>query len=325
MTKSRFSINNNSNDSDTSGEFAEDSNGEETKRASTGNGVMFSNLVRTYGHTIDFIFCRKKRAVKITSGLQLDDFTKEKVVKYYSLIYLDSGRKQVFAAVTGNDLKNNERSLDKGKINSNVKKMKTDISTGKTANVIKYEKYIRYMLSNLTSLFQFYDPNGADVRFRRFQGYQRIREEKVNILINDGKSIIREGGRKRRQTTTSNEEDTKKHEKKQTSRKFSEGNDYIPLVVSGAGMFGKDQVKFKGLQRGLAVDECRTSRVYCSCKNDTLKVSPIVKGYGVLKLNGRSKVYHIKPKHTSAKEHAYPKGFRFLHSSSVTLLDYVFF
>jgi ribosomal protein L37AE/L43A len=73
--------------------------------------------------------------------------------------------------------------------------------------------------------------------------------------------------------------------------------------VFGAGMFSKDQVKFKGLQTGvtgllwralkkrekdtssfiiLTVDECRTSKVCSSCKNSALKVPSIVKGYGVL-------------------------------------------
>ncbi|KAI8884802.1 hypothetical protein K501DRAFT_312328 [Backusella circina FSU 941] len=91
---------------------------------------------------------------------------------------------------------------------------------------------------------------------------------------------------------------------KWTARKFSEDNDLILLVVFGAGMFGKDQVKFKGLQSGVTgilrgtlkkrenntyslivatIDECRVYRVCNSCKNDTLKVPLIVKGYGVLK------------------------------------------
>ncbi|KAI8891201.1 hypothetical protein K501DRAFT_166315, partial [Backusella circina FSU 941] len=171
------------------------------------NNAMFANIVRTDGYTIDFIFCGKKRAVKTTSELQLYGFTKEEVEEYYSPIYLEPGRKHVFTSVTRSDLRNNEvrkcstkeyytmtdsskyqRSLDKEKINSNVKKMETDIPTEKTAIVTKYEEHIKYMLSNLASLFQFYVLNRAEARFHRFQGCQKARKEIVNILINGSKN-----------------------------------------------------------------------------------------------------------------------------------------
>ncbi|KAI8875895.1 hypothetical protein K501DRAFT_279931 [Backusella circina FSU 941] len=102
----------------------------------------------------------RQKSCKVTSELHLDDFTKEEVDKYYNPIYLDPGRKHVLTAVTGSDLKNKEargcstkvyysmtgtlnyqRSLDKEKINSNVKKMETDISTGKRIqkNQVKFK------------------------------------------------------------------------------------------------------------------------------------------------------------------------------------------
>ncbi|KAI8879633.1 hypothetical protein K501DRAFT_276319 [Backusella circina FSU 941] len=100
-------------------------------------------------------------------------FQKKEVDKYYSSIYLDPDGKHVFTSVNESGLKNNEvgrsltkeyytitgslnyqRSLDKEKINCNVKRTETDIHTGKTTNVTKYEKYVKYKPSNLTSLFQ---------------------------------------------------------------------------------------------------------------------------------------------------------------------------
>ncbi|KAI8891385.1 hypothetical protein K501DRAFT_265246 [Backusella circina FSU 941] len=192
-TKSRFIINSNSDDSDTSDESSEDSNDEETKRTFTNN---------------------------------------------------NPGRKHVFTTVTGSDLKNNEvkgcstkeyctmtgslnyqRSLDEERINSNVKKIETSISTGKTANATKYEEHIK-----------------AEVRFRRFQDCQRAREEMFSILINGSKKY----NKRRRRSAKLN-----RGGKKWTAKKFSEDSDCIPLVVFGAGMFGKGQVKFKRFQSGV--------------------------------------------------------------------------
>ncbi|KAI8879419.1 hypothetical protein K501DRAFT_276553 [Backusella circina FSU 941] len=119
---------------------------------------------------------------------------------------------------------NYQRSLEKEQINSNIKKMETDIFTGKAANVINYEKCTKHMLSNLTSIFQFYGPNRYNKRRRKSTKLNRMKHKK-------------KAKKKCRQTTTSSEENME-----------NEDNDPIPLVVFGAGNFGKDQVKFKGLQ-----------------------------------------------------------------------------
>ncbi|KAG0842259.1 hypothetical protein G6F18_002875 [Rhizopus arrhizus] len=85
---------------------------------------------------------------------------------------------------------------------------------------------------------------------------------------------------------------------------FQENKEKCPLVVFGAGVFGKDMVKMKGLRCGVigklfatlkkreaagelivvTIDEFKTSKTCSSCFFDDLKVvkTPCFKGKGVL-------------------------------------------
>ncbi|CEP07440.1 hypothetical protein [Parasitella parasitica] len=143
-----------------------------------------------------------------------------------------------------------------------------------------------------------------------YQGVQRATDQMANILIHGTAKY----NRKRRNKKKKKEE---KKEKKNKNKEEEEGNSSqvkkkkwkpaifqaskkIPLIVFGAGMFGKDLVKLKGLLSltsfqclkqftnntapGKLIDEFKTSKTCSLCFSDDLSIikADNFKGVGVI-------------------------------------------
>ncbi|KAI8991314.1 hypothetical protein BDF20DRAFT_919792 [Mycotypha africana] len=116
-------------------------------------------------------------------------------------------------------------------------------------------------MSNIDTLLEFYGSSGAKDRFTLYQGKQRVIQPMVNMLTHGASKYDRSRRnrimrkKKRRKKWKKNTRKKKEHdiltEKKRKQSPFVQPMDKVPLVVFGAGMFGKDNVKLKGLRCGV--------------------------------------------------------------------------
>ncbi|KAG1307128.1 hypothetical protein G6F64_007054 [Rhizopus arrhizus] len=241
------------------------------------NKILFGNTIKSDGFSVDFVFYRKER---MNNGsdveLTLEDFNYEEVHNQYHPMFLDPGRKSLFTAVVG---VSSAKQIRKSSC-SGIKTIESQISTSKTAAVESYDQYVKYTLIYLDKLQDFYGKDTAHHRFQLYQGRQRAPEMMANMLTHGTAKL------------------------KWRHLPFQENKEKCPLVVFGAGVFGKDMIKMKGLQCGVigklfatlkkreaagelivvTIDEFKTSKTCSSCFFDDLKVvkTPGFKGKGVL-------------------------------------------
>ncbi|KAG0825657.1 hypothetical protein G6F18_010297 [Rhizopus arrhizus] len=260
------------------------------------NKILFGNTIKSDGFSVDFVFYRKER---MNNGsdveLTLKDFNYEEVHNQYHPMFLDRGRKSLFTAVAGiasaKQIRKSSvkeyyhltgstvysKKLELKKKCSGIKTIESQIHTPKTAAVGSYDQYVKYMLTHLNKLLAFYGKDTAHHRFQLYQSRQRAPEMMANI--DSWNSQWR-------------------------PLPFQENKEKCPLVVLGAGVFGKDMVKMKGLRCGMigklfatlkkreaagelivvTIDEFKTSKTCSSCFFDDLKVvkTPGFKDKGVL-------------------------------------------
>ncbi|KAG1351653.1 hypothetical protein G6F62_002919 [Rhizopus arrhizus] len=213
-------------------------------------------------------------------------------------MFLDPGRKSLFTAVVGvasaKQIRKSSvkeyyhltgstvysKKLELKKKGSGIKTIESQIPTPKTAAVGSYDQYVKYMLTHLDKLLDFYGKDIAHHRFQLYQGRQRAPEMMANMLTHGTAKL------------------------KWRPLPFQENKKKCSLVVFGAGVFGKDMVKMRGLPCGVigklfaklkkceaagelivvTIDEFKTSKACSSCFFDDLKVVKIpgFKGKGVL-------------------------------------------
>ncbi|KAG0814600.1 hypothetical protein G6F17_003459 [Rhizopus arrhizus] len=222
-------------------------------------------------------------------------------------MFLDSGRKSLFTAVVGvasaKQIRKSSvkeyyhltgstvysKKLELKKECSGIKTIESQIPTPKTAAVGSYDQYVKYMLTHLDKLLDFYGKDIAHHRFQLYQGRQRAPEMMANMLTHGTAKL------------------------KWRPLPFQENKEKCSLVVFGAGVFGKDMVKMRGLRCGVigklfatlkkceaagelivvTIDEFKTSKACSSCFFDDLKVVKIpgFKGKGVLSCSKCKKVW----------------------------------
>ncbi|KAG1047748.1 hypothetical protein G6F43_009818 [Rhizopus delemar] len=302
------------------------------------NKILFGNTIKSDGFSVDFVFYRKKR---MNNGsdveLTLEDFNYEEVHNQYNPMFLDPGRKSLFTAVVGVDSAKQIRKasvkeyyhltgstvyskkLELKKKCSGINTIESQIPTPKTAAVESYDQYVKYMLTHLDKLLDFYGKDTAHHRFQLYQGRQRAPEMLANMLTHGTAKYNRSRRKRKKKKKGKNDKKKGKNDKKKdeglslrTDEKklkwrplpFQENKEKCPLVVFGAGVFGKDMVKMKGLRCGVVgklfatlkkreaagelivvtIDEFKTSKTCSSCFFDDLKVvkTPGFKGKGVL-------------------------------------------
>ncbi|KAI8973180.1 hypothetical protein BDF20DRAFT_945378 [Mycotypha africana] len=261
--------------------------------------VMFRNMVRSDGFTVDFLFSRKKKTKEDMTihnhTLPLEDFSYNEVQDNYRPAFLDPGRRSVFTAAIGLDHnKHQVRScftkeyyhmtgstryaakLEKKKAGA-LQMIESGIPTAKTSNIEQYDRHVQYILKHFEALFFFYGERTAEDRFRLYQGQERAGNNMVNLLING---------------TTKNIDRTHAFYSNSLKNKwkpepFSVGDTKnIPLIVVGNGMFGKSAMPIKGHKTGvvgvlwralkrreaagdlltITIDEYKTSRICNNCQ-----------------------------------------------------------
>ncbi|GAA5812184.1 hypothetical protein MFLAVUS_005634 [Mucor flavus] len=266
------------------------------------NSILFGNIVRTDGVSVDFLFYRKHQVGPGPSYQRFDqaleDFDLSEVKDKYLPISLDPGRTSVFTATVG--LQSNRhlrcitkeyyhmtgstrfsRKQNKLKKDTGIESLESEIPSPKTSKSSAYSDYVKYMLLNKDSFFGFYGKDTAKTRFQLYQGVQRATDQMANILING----------------------TSKKQKWKPAP-YLESKTKIPLIVFGAGMFGKDAVKLKGHRCGVVgklfrtlkrreaegrlivttIDEFKTSKTCNLCLSDGLTIidTDNFKGVGVV-------------------------------------------
>ncbi|KAI9004297.1 hypothetical protein CLU79DRAFT_801663 [Phycomyces nitens] len=194
------------------------------------NDMLFGNLLRSDGFSLDFLFYKRRQIGYGPSyqslELKLGDFTMSEIDEMYTPIFIDPGRKSVFTATIGSDLKtrrctrseyhhitgvtNFSLRLEKKKNESGIGLIESNLPTAKTSNIAKFEEYIKSILTHLDVLFRFYDQRTAKDRFNLYQGSQRAPEQLVNILTHGTAKY----NRSRRDKKTRRQRRRKKKEKK---------------------------------------------------------------------------------------------------------------
>lgn len=318
--------------------------------------MLFGNIIRTDGFSVDFLFYKRRRvtleSAYQTFDLSLDDFSLSEVEQTYVPIFLDPNRKSVFSAMVGiqeqqirkcsmkeyyhlTGSTKLSKELESLKKSEGVEPIESSIPSPKTSNISKHHDYVSHIMSNLDTLLEFYGPRRAKDRFTLYQGKQRAMQLMVNMLTHGtskydrsrrNRSSKRKKRRKKRKKNSrkkkENEITVKKYinslflidtnsnyssffyrTRKWKTNQFVQPKDKVPLVVFGAGMFGKDNVKIKGLRCGLVgkfykalkrreaegglivstINEYNTSKL-CSLCHSTLGIvnTKDFKGSGVL-------------------------------------------
>ncbi|KAI9483236.1 MAG: hypothetical protein EXX96DRAFT_479415, partial [Benjaminiella poitrasii] len=130
----------------------------------------------------------------------LDDFDLEEINADYLPIAIDPGRKSVFTAVTGSDLRKVKRcsikeyyhltgstkysaKLQRLKDQHNITDIESRIPSNKTSSLAQYQAYTEYIFNNLDALFNFYGHHTSRDRFFLYQGRQRAPESLINMLL----------------------------------------------------------------------------------------------------------------------------------------------
>lgn len=153
------------------------------------NSILFGNIVRTDGVSVDFLFYRKHQVGPGPSyqrfDLALEDFDLSEVKDKYLPISLDPGRTSVFTATVG--LQSNRhlrcttkeyyhmtgstrfsRKQNKLKKDTGIESLESEIPSPKTSKSSAYSDYVKYMLLNKDSFFGFYGKDTAKTRFQLY-------------------------------------------------------------------------------------------------------------------------------------------------------------
>ncbi|KAI8987562.1 hypothetical protein BDF20DRAFT_809237, partial [Mycotypha africana] len=184
--------------------------------------MLFRNLIRSDGFTVDFLFSRKKKpkedAIIDHHDLTLEDFSYEEITTNYRPTFVDPGRKTVFTAAIGLETNRHEirrcstkeyyhmtgstrvnAELERKKAGCTIKAIESNIPSSKTGSPEKYKRYTIYILQHLEILFSFYGPGMGETRFRLHQGRQRAADMMVNMLVDGGIKYDKELRKKRKE------------------------------------------------------------------------------------------------------------------------------
>ncbi|KAI8969915.1 hypothetical protein BDF20DRAFT_826467, partial [Mycotypha africana] len=192
--------------------------------------VLFRNLIRSDGFTVDFLFNRKKKPKEDEiidhHDLKLEDFLYEEITANYRPAVVDPGRKTVFTAAIGLETERHEirrcstkeyyhmtGSTQRKNASCTIKDIEIDIPSWKIGSPEQYEIYTTYILQDLETLFSFYGSGMGETRFRLYQGQQATDEmakERANL------SVIKEKRRRNRKRKKKRSRKKKRKRKRAT-------------------------------------------------------------------------------------------------------------
>ncbi|KAG1392210.1 hypothetical protein G6F60_012184 [Rhizopus arrhizus] len=217
------------------------------------NKILFGNTIKSDGFSVDFVFYRKER---MNNGsdveLTLKDFNYEEVHNQYHPMFLGPGRKSLFTAVVSVA---SAKQIRKSSC-SGIKTIESQIPTPKTAAVGSYDQYVKYTLTHLDKLLDFHGKDTAHHRFQLYHDRQRAPEIMANMLTHGTAKYNRSRRKQKKKKKDKNDKKEDEGLSLRTDEKklkwrplpFQENKEKCPLVVFGAGVFGKDMVKMKGLR-----------------------------------------------------------------------------
>ncbi|ORX43010.1 hypothetical protein DM01DRAFT_1278305, partial [Hesseltinella vesiculosa] len=164
-----------------------------------GNKIAFRNLVRTDGHTLEFLCERKSR--ERLPDLVMSDLDDNDMVEFWSY-GVDPGHTVPFTAVDSekNCLRftNNEfyaksgykkrryhRQLSTTESGMNI--ALNSLPTKKTVSSTRWTSYCQSLCETLPVLYQFYGSSFTNARFLAYVSKQKVLDEMVNIFAFGGK------------------------------------------------------------------------------------------------------------------------------------------
>ncbi|KAL0074393.1 hypothetical protein J3Q64DRAFT_1649201, partial [Phycomyces blakesleeanus] len=204
------------------------------------NQIMFGNLIRSNGFSIDCLFYKRSPTpIEVrnrTLQLELSDFEFNEVQNYYKPVFVDLGRKVVFAAAEGLSIKAHsllrctireyyhmtgstryQADQLQQKRQNGVEAIESHIPSHKRASQAAYIERVQYILTHLDVLYNFYGSSTAKSQFFLYQRCQKVPEQTVNILIHED-SKYSQKRRKKKAKKKKQEEPTNPKTLKPTSR-----------------------------------------------------------------------------------------------------------
>ncbi|KAG0184584.1 hypothetical protein DFQ28_010889, partial [Apophysomyces sp. BC1034] len=159
---------------------------------------MFTNVVRTDGFAVDFIFARSTSDDQLPD-LDPSDFDADELSEAFELWGADPGLTNVFFACNGNGTEPYEirkistaeyytkagfkaatRKIHKKKVEHRIQELEQRLTGRKTANTEVFSSYLDQLFQALPQLLSFYDHEHSGSRFLNHMGQQKMDAELVN-------------------------------------------------------------------------------------------------------------------------------------------------
>ncbi|ORX51696.1 hypothetical protein DM01DRAFT_1408636 [Hesseltinella vesiculosa] len=251
--------------------------------------IAFTNLIRTDGHTVEFI-CSKK-AAELLPDLVMSDLDDEDM-EVFKPMGVDPGHSVLFTSMDTNRqclrLTNPEFYHRIGHMRRRYTRQNnaeqlginpiiSSLPTKKTVSVSRWMAYCRQLCLCLPSLTNFYGSAFTNDRFLAYVSKQKILDEAVNIFVSDGRKYRK--SKARRGVDVDDDENDEGDEDGEDERPN------IPLLMLGSGVFGftrqgkKTRMsiipKLKAAEKEgrllvCVVNEAYTSQVCCFCHHRSL-------------------------------------------------------
>lgn len=161
---------------------------------------VFDNLIRTDGHTIEFVFGARKSEFGGLPDLRMPDLANEDIDRFH--VYgVDPGHNHLFTAADQQHTKlrfsNNEWYTKAGfkrrryaeqqrKKQENITNIESQIPSRKTNDPDNFANCCQYYFDHLPELTTFYGSTTTNNQFMSYVGQQRMASEVVNIFASGG-------------------------------------------------------------------------------------------------------------------------------------------
>jgi hypothetical protein len=170
---------------------------------------IFDNCIRTDGHTIEFLFGKKKSVFESLPDLTMSDLA-DLDIEGLHVYGINPGHNYLVTAVdiegyfgtqenkncvrfSNNEwyanagFKNRRKEQQKMKREDGISTIESEMPSRKTANPESFAESCQYLFDHLGRLASFYGSYFTNDRFLSYLGQQKMASEIVNIFVSGGK------------------------------------------------------------------------------------------------------------------------------------------
>ena len=185
--------------------FAQVFDFQKVRYPSPNSNKCFTNLIRTDGYGVDFIFARQESDSAALPELEVNDFSPWELRNTFELWGADPGVTQTYVVANGHSdaphhikqMSSVEFSTLAGyyltnartrtlKVRENIQPLESQIATDRTANSEGFNRHLRSFFNVYPQVVNFYDERMLKLKFLNYRGKQRAEAEMVEILITGG-------------------------------------------------------------------------------------------------------------------------------------------